>query len=89
MNINPINRAYEVYKSSSTKKVEKTEGTTSKKDVLNISSEAKDFQVALTAAMKAEDVREDLVTGMKEKMGKDDYIVDTDSLVEKIMSKKR
>ncbi len=87
MNINRINQVYQVYKNSGAKKVDKASGVSAGKDVVNISNEAKDFQTALQSAMKAEDVREDLVNDIKQKMDAGEYEVNTDDLVDKIMNK--
>ncbi|OGO84942.1 MAG: hypothetical protein A2Y22_05580 [Clostridiales bacterium GWD2_32_59] len=87
MNIKSINQIYQVYKNTSIAKAEKTEKASNVKDAVNISPEAKEFQTAFTSAMKAEDVREDLVSDIKQRIDDKDY-VDTDALVDKIINKK-
>jgi len=89
MNIKSINQIYQVYKNAGIAKTEKTEKTANVKDAVNISPEAKEFQTAFTSAMKAEDVREDLVSDIKQKIDKGEYVVDTDDLVDKIMNKNK
>ena len=89
MNINRINQIYQVSGNANIKKINKTEKTDATGDVLKISNEAKDFQAAFTEAMKAKDVRDELVNDVKQKMEKGEYEVNLDNLVDKIVDKKQ
>ena len=89
MNINRINSIYQTYNKSKIKNVNKAAATSNAKDVADISSIGKDFQTAFRAAMSADDVREDLVNDIKDKMDKGEYEMDTDALVDKIIGKKK
>ena len=89
MNINRINGIYPTYGPSNTTKTSNTQSTTKASDAIDISNEAKDFQTAFKEAMKADDVREEIVNDIKDKMDKGEYEMDTDALVDKILNNKK
>jgi len=89
-NIPQIQELYN--KNKSTSKVEKSSAISSKKDVVSISNEGKDFQAALKAAKEAPDIRTDRVEEIKQRMQQDSYEVSSadvaDKIVESILNKK-
>ena len=94
MNINKVNGVNKVYSNSkidSNKPVQASSGVKSSKDQVTISQEALDFQTVLRAVklMKGlPDVREDVVSSLKEKIESGSYNVDTGKLAEKMLSVK-
>ena len=94
MNINKINGVNKVYgnsKMDSNKPVQASSRVKSSKDQVNISQEALDFQTVLKAVklMKSlPDIREDVVSSLKEKIESGSYNVDTGKLAEKMLSVK-
>lgn len=89
MNINRINSISQIYGKSKLKKVSKLSSVSNSKDVANISSMGKDFQTALRAVKKTDDIRQDKVDEIKNKIDSGEYIEDTDALVDKIMGNKK
>lgn len=79
-------------KSKSSPKVEKASGVTSRKDVVSISDQGKDFQAALKAAKEAPDIRTDKVEEFKKKVQTDSYEPSgadiADKIIKSIMDKK-
>ena len=55
-----------------------------KKDELKISTEAKDFQIAMEALKKVPDIRKNKVDTIKGQIESGTYKVDSDKVVEKI-----
>ena len=82
-NIPQIQELYN--KNKTTSKVEKSSGASSKKDVVSISSEGKDFQAALKAAKEAPDIRTDRVEEIKQRMQEDKYEVSSTEVADKII----
>ncbi|MGE5328924.1 MAG: flagellar biosynthesis anti-sigma factor FlgM [Deltaproteobacteria bacterium] len=81
-----IPQIQEIYnKNKTTSKVEKSSGVSSKKDVVSISNEGKDFQAALKAAREAPDIRTDRVEEIKKKMQEDKYEVSSADVADKIV----
>jgi len=82
-NIPQIQEIYNKNKTAS--KIDKSSGVSSKKDVLSISDEGKDFQAALKAAREAPDIRADKVDQIKQKMQEDKYEVSSADVADKIV----
>ncbi len=93
ININKVGGVNSVY---SNQKVEPKKGVqgaanVGKKDEVQISKEAMDFQTVLKAVKAAQglpDVREEVIAPIKEKLDKDQYEVDSSSIAEKLLSRK-
>jgi negative regulator of flagellin synthesis FlgM len=65
--------------------VEKTAGVASKKDVVSISSEAKDFQSVLKAVRDVSDIRTEKVNEFSEKYEAGKYNVNGRDIADKII----
>jgi negative regulator of flagellin synthesis FlgM len=72
-------------KNKKTDKVDKTYGVKSKKDMLSISSQAKDFQSVMKALKDVPDVRHDKVNEYKEKYEAGKYDVKGRQIADKIL----
>ncbi|MGE5632527.1 MAG: flagellar biosynthesis anti-sigma factor FlgM [Caulobacteraceae bacterium] len=92
-NVNKIGGVNEIYKSQ---KVESKKGVSEvpqargKKDELQISKEAMDFQLVMKAAKAAQsipDIREEVIAPIKEKLENGTYEVDGKSIADKILSR--
>lgn len=66
-------------------KVDKTESTSAKKDILSISNQAKDFQTALRALKDIPDIRQDKVKSIQEKYDRGEYNVSGGDLADKLI----
>lgn len=84
MRITGVNRINEIYKSQ-TMKMEQTKVT--KKDEVQLSTLAKDYQYAFKAAKEVPDIREKEVESIKERISSGTYNVDAKEVCEKIMSR--
>ena len=85
MRINPVNRAYEAYKSQKTAPAKKVDATSSK-DKVELSNVAKDFGSVYKKALETPDVRADKVESLKEQIKSGTYSVKTEEVAQKIMS---
>ncbi len=72
-------------KNKTAPKVDKSSGVESRKDVVSISDQGKDFQAALKAAKEAPDIREDKVKEIKRKMQTDTYEPSGTDIADKII----
>ncbi len=66
-------------------RVERTGAAASKKDVLSISNEAKDFQTVYRALREVPDIRADKVTGLEASIGSGNYNVKGRDVAEKVL----
>jgi len=80
--ISQIYKAYEAKPSAPGKKVAGAE----KKDKLNVSDKAREFQIALKAAMASPSIRENKVNDIKTKIDNNSYNVSSEAVADKIMS---
>lgn len=81
-----IPKVPEVYgKNKVSGKVNSVSGVTSKKDVVSISNEGKDFQVAMKAVKEVPDIREEKVEEIKQKIKANAYEVTGKDIVEKVI----
>lgn len=81
-----IPRILGVYnKSKNAAKVEKTEKVAAKKDVISISNQAKDYQVAMKALKDVPDVRQDKIREIEEKYSGGTYNVNGRDIADKIV----
>ncbi|MCQ2749313.1 MAG: flagellar biosynthesis anti-sigma factor FlgM [Clostridia bacterium] len=87
MDVNKINATYGVYNTSKVNKTSAVNGVTKTmgKDKTELTGTAADFTLALQEAMKAPDVREDVVKDIKERMDNGTYDYDIDALVDKLL----
>lgn len=87
--IGGVNQIYKANKVDSKKAVTEAVSTSGKKDQVQISKEAMDFQTVLKSVKQLKslpDVREDVINPIKEKLDNGSYSVDSISLAEKILS---
>lgn len=88
MRIFGYNDISKIYGTQTTKKTTSTSKTgKSFGDVLEMSSMAKDFQVAKQALAQTPDVRENKVREIKERMANGSYYVSPEDFANKILSK--
>lgn len=86
MRIDAINRMYDVYNvqaGMAMKNVNKSQS----RDKVDLSSEAKDFATVKKLIANTEEVREDKVKELKEKMEQGTYDVTAEQVASKILSK--
>lgn len=87
--ISGVNQIYKANKLESKKAVTEAVSTSNKKDQVQISKEAMDFQTVLKSVKQLNnlpDIREDIISPIKEKLDNGSYSVDSKSLAEKILS---
>lgn len=93
-NINKIGGVGGVYKNQkveSKKEIQAAAQVKGKKDEVQISKEAMDFQLVMKAAKAARDlpdVREEVIAPIKEKLDNDTYEVDSKSIADKLLARK-
>ena len=80
---NAISQYYETTKIQKQGKV----GNASFSDKIEISKEAKDYQIAKQAVKNAPDIREDKVSDMKTRLESGTYNVSNSDLVDKLLDK--
>lgn len=68
-------------------KVKKTEKSAMKRDQIDISQSAKDFQVAMDAFKKLPDVRQEKVDDVKEQLDQGTYKPSAEDVIKKMMSR--
>lgn len=86
MRIDAYNRVQQLYSKTSTTNLKK-EKTRNFSDQLQISNMGKDIQVAKQAVAGTEDVREDLVASVKERLDAGTYQVDTDEFADRLFER--
>jgi len=82
-NITRITGVYDAQKNLS--RIEKSSGVSSKKDVVSISSEAKDFQTVLKTLKEVPDIRVDKINEVSEKFESGSYNVSGRDVADKIV----
>lgn len=86
INNNPnVMKALKLYNNQKTDKTQKSEKVSQKKDQLELSEKARDFQVAMKAFQKLPDVREDKVNQYKEQIRSGTYKVSGKEVLDKII----
>ncbi len=80
-NISQIYKTYEAKPAVSGKKIKSGE----KKDKLNVSNEAREFQIAFKAALSSPTIREDKVNDIKNRIENNSYNVSAEDIADKIM----
>ena len=86
MRIDAYNRVQQLYSKTSTPNLKK-EKTRNFSDQLQISNTGKDIQTAKQAVAGAEDVREDLVASIKERLDAGTYQVNTDEFADRLFER--
>lgn len=93
-NINKIGGVSEVYKNQKVEPKKDILGAAQvkeKKDKVQISKEAMDFQLVMKAAKAARevpDIREKVIAPIKEKLDNDTYEVDSKGIADKLLARK-
>lgn len=85
MKISNISQVYKAYEAKPVTPGKKAAGS-EKKDKVNVSTRAKEFQIALKAAMSSPSVREDKVNDIKNKINNNSYNVSSEDIADKIIS---
>ncbi|MCX7923031.1 MAG: flagellar biosynthesis anti-sigma factor FlgM [Clostridia bacterium] len=81
-----FSKVFGVYdKQKNVNRVEKTAGVASKKDVVSISNQAKDFQTVMKAIKETPDVRKDKVDELAGKYQSGNYSVDGKDIADRIV----
>lgn len=81
-----IPRILGVYdKQKNISKTDKTSGVTSKKDVVSISNQAKDFQTITKALRDVPDIRQDKVNELSEQLNSGTYNVSGKEIADKVL----
>ena len=73
-------------KQKSLSKVDKTSGVSAKKDVVSISSQAKDYQTVMKALRDVPDVRNDKVSELADKYESGNYDVKGGTIADKVVN---
>ncbi|MCH4193332.1 MAG: flagellar biosynthesis anti-sigma factor FlgM [Butyrivibrio sp.] len=84
MRIEAYNQIQQIYNSSKVQKAAKTEKT-SRMDAVQISSIGKDIQAAKQALNETSDIREDVVSPLRQSVQNGTYDVDDDSFADKLL----
>lgn len=86
MKINQIHQLSEVYGATSTRKMAPKESKAAAKDKLEISDQAKHFQIALKAAKDSPNIRKEKVETIKSQIEAGTYKVSAEAVAEKMMA---
>lgn len=86
MKISGVSSVYGAYQSAMHVAPQKMAKTETKKDVVAISGEGKDFQSVIKALAKTPDIRADKVAEMTKKYEKNGYQVSNSALADKILN---
>ncbi len=81
-NISQIYKTYEAKPAVSGKKVTSGE----KKDKLNVSDKAREFQLALSAALNSPSIRDEKVNNIQNQINNNSYNVSAEDVADKILS---
>ncbi|SFA88857.1 anti-sigma-28 factor, FlgM family [Acetitomaculum ruminis DSM 5522] len=84
MRIDALSQVSAAYKVNRAKSVSKTQYNNIK-DQVSISDFGKDYQIARKAVAEASDIREDLVSELKNKIDNGDYEVSADDFATKLL----
>jgi negative regulator of flagellin synthesis FlgM len=87
--IGGVNQIYKANKVETKKSVNEATSTTTKKDQVQISKEAMDFQTVLKSVKQLNnlpDIREEIISPIKEKLENGTYSVDSKNVADKILS---
>lgn len=93
-NINKVGNVSGVYKNQKVESKKDISGAAQvkgKKDEVQISKEAMDFQLVMKAAKAAReipDIREEVIAPLKEKLDNDSYEIDSNGIADKLLARK-
>jgi negative regulator of flagellin synthesis FlgM len=87
MRIDAYNQIQQIYGSQKVNKYEKKNTSTSFTDKLQLSQTAKDATVAKKALANVPDIRQDLISSIKDKVDNGTYEVDNDDFASKLLEK--
>ena len=85
MRINGVSNPYEVYQTQRTNNVSRLSRAEEKKDIVALSSQAKDYQVAARALKEVPDVRQDKVNEIQSKIESGNYNVSAKDIAAKLL----
>ena len=85
MRINGVSNPYEVYQTQRTNNVSRLSRAEEKKDIVALSSQAKDYQVAAKALKDVPDVRMDKINEVKSKIESGNYNVSSKDIAAKLL----
>ena len=85
MRIDAYNRVNQIYKAAGSVKSDKVQKT-SKRDKVEISSFGKTYEVAKQAVASAQDVRQDKIADIKERIQNGTYDVSPEAFADKLLS---
>lgn len=80
-----INKAMRIYNKTATKKTDNVKNVEEPKDKLQLSEKAKEFQIAMKAFKNLPEIREDLVSELKDKIKQGTYDVTGEEIADKII----
>jgi negative regulator of flagellin synthesis FlgM len=89
--INGVSGVYKNQKVESKKNISESARTRGKKDEVQISKEAMDFQLVMKAAKAAReipDIREEVIAPIKEKLDNGTYEVDSKAIADKLLARR-
>lgn len=80
-----VNKAMQIYNKKSTQSMKNSKGVKGPKDELELSNNAKEYQVALKAFKNLPEVRQDLVDDLKAQINQGKYNVSGSEIADKII----
>lgn len=80
-----VNKAMQIYNNKATEKLGNTKGVETPKDELQLSNKAKEYQIAMKAFKNLPEVREDLVSELKDRIKQGSYNVTGEEIADKII----
>lgn len=87
MSISRVSQAYGVYQTDRTTSKGKTGKTAESKDMIALSSQAKDFQSVMKALANTPDIREDKVAAIKSRMDTGQYDVSAADIASRLVDR--
>jgi len=85
MRIDGVRNPYEVYQTQRTNNVARLSRAEEKKDIVALSEQAKDYQVAARALKEVPDVRQDKVNEIQSKIESGNYNVSSKDIAAKLL----
>lgn len=85
LRISSLMKTYDIHAGKKTNEVKRVSREEEKTDVVAISSQGRDYQVAKNAVMQSPDVRQDRVNEVKSKMTNGEYNIDSKTLANKMI----
>ena len=85
MRISSVRNPYEVYQTQSANNVSRLSRAEEKKDIVALSGQAKDYQVASRALKEVPDVRQDRINEIQSKIESGTYNVSSKDIAAKLM----